>query len=107
MGGDVGWRGADPETTNPDGAGILVQMPDRFLRKAAKAAGIDLPAAGRYGAGLVFLPQDDRDREVVKDLIRRIAEEEGATVLGWRDVPTNHADVGASAVAVEPVFAQV
>ena len=92
------------EVNTGDGAGILLQMPDRFLRKVA---GVPLPAAGEYGSGLVFLPRDERDRQAVQDLIRRVVEEEGATVIGWRDVPTNDGPVGASAVAVEPVFRQL
>src|SRR5688572_1369364 len=71
--------GSDPETG--DGAGILVQMPDRFLRKVLPFA---LPAAGAYGAGLVFLPTDESARAGVREDVERIAGEEGLRVLGWR-----------------------
>jgi len=98
-------RGASGSEVNTgDGAGMLIQMPDTFLRKVA---GVPLPAAGTYGAGLVFLPQDASDRETVRNLVASIIESEGATLLGWRGVPTDDSTVGASAVAVEPVFEQV
>src|SRR5947207_14651787 len=72
------------EVNTGDGAGILMQTPDTFLRKVVS---FTLPAAGQYGAGLVFLPRDARDRDTIKNLIARIVEEEGQTLLGWRDVP--------------------
>jgi glutamate synthase (ferredoxin) len=92
------------EANTGDGAGILLQMPDAFLRKVAP---FELPAAGAYGAGLVFLPHDARDREAVRDLIARITAEEGQTLLGWRDVPTDNRLVGNSARKTQPVFQQV
>ena len=68
------------EANTGDGAGILVQMPDVFLRKTVS---FTLPAAGSYGAGLVFLPHQEKDREAIVALIGRIVDEEGATLLGW------------------------
>jgi glutamate synthase (NADPH) large chain len=94
--------GADPNTG--DGAGILVQMPDRFFRQVLT---FSLPAAGAYGAGLVFLPTDDRSRAEVRALVERITREEGLAVLGWRAVPTALDTVGATAAASAPVFEQV
>jgi glutamate synthase domain-containing protein 2/glutamate synthase domain-containing protein 1/glutamate synthase domain-containing protein 3 len=94
--------GSDPDTG--DGAGILVQMPDRFLRKALP---FTLPPAGAYGAGLVFLPADDQARDQLRALIERVTIEEGQTVLGWRPVPANLAKVGKTAAAAAPVFEQV
>jgi glutamate synthase (ferredoxin) len=92
------------EANTGDGAGILIQTPDAFLRKSVP---FTLPAAGAYGAGLVFLPHDERDRETVKKLIARITAEEGQALLGWRDVPTDNTLVGLSARKTQPVFAQV
>src|SRR5262245_53041428 len=89
------------EVNTGDGAGILVQLPDAFLRQVAPAP---LPPAGEYGVGLVFLPQAPEDRKTVQDLIARIIEEEGQQLIGWRNVPTDHSPVGPSAVRVEPVF---
>jgi glutamate synthase (NADPH/NADH) large chain len=97
-----GASGADPDTG--DGAGILVQMPDRFLRGAV---GFALPPAGAYGAGLVFLPHDAEARTALRGLIERIAGEEGQPVIGWRPVPANLAAIGRNAAAVAPVFEQV
>jgi glutamate synthase domain-containing protein 1 len=95
------------EANTGDGAGILIQMPDRFLRKEAQALGFALPGAGDYGAGLVFLPRDPGERHVIETLIRRILDEEHLTLLGWREVPTDDSMLGARAVASEPVFQQV
>jgi glutamate synthase (NADPH/NADH) large chain len=92
------------EANTGDGAGILIQTPDAFLRKVVSFA---LPPAGAYGAGLVFLPHEESDRDRIKDLIARIVEEEGQTLLGWRDVPTDNRLVGDSARATQPVFEQV
>ena len=95
------------EANTGDGAGILIQMPDRFLRGEAARLGIDLPAERGYGAGLVFLPRDPASREQIEALFERIVAEEGQCVLGWRDVPTDDSAVGASSVAVEPIFRQI
>jgi glutamate synthase domain-containing protein 1 len=66
-----------------------------------------LPPAGEYGVGLVFLPRDAADRAAAEQLVARIVAEEAQLLLGWRDVPTDDAAVGPSAVAVEPVFRQL
>jgi glutamate synthase (NADPH) large chain len=101
-------RGAfGSEDNTGDGAGILIQMPDRFLRKATLALGFTLPPAGQYGAGFVFLPREKGAREEICRLIERIVREEGQTVLGWRKVPTEDGLLGASAVAAEPMFEQL
>src|SRR5260221_7865559 len=71
------------EVNTGDGAGILMQTPDKFLRKVAPAA---LPPAGKYGVGLVFLPQAAADREAVERLIADIVADEGQCLIGWRDV---------------------
>ena len=94
--------GADAATG--DGAGILLQMPDRLLRKVLP---FELPAAGAYGAGLVFLPTDATARSTCKAVVERITEQEGLRVLGWREVPVNLGAIGRSAAAVAPSFAQV
>jgi glutamate synthase (ferredoxin) len=101
-------RGAcGSEQNTGDGAGILIQMPDRFLRKATATTSITLPAAGAYGAGLVFLPHDPGARATIEALFEQIVAEEGQRVLGWRDVPTDNRLVGASAAAAQPVFKHI
>src|ERR1044071_2294906 len=92
------------EANTGDGAGILIQTPDKFFRKVVP---FTLPEAGSYGAGLVFLPRDSRDRETIVNLIAAVVNEEGATLLGWRDVPSDNSLVGDSARATQPVFQQV
>jgi glutamate synthase (ferredoxin) len=92
------------EANTGDGAGILLQVPDRFLRNVAPFA---LPAEGEYGVGLVFLPREPHARDAVQRLLEQLVAEEGQQLLGWRDVPTDDREVGASAVAVEPVIRQV
>src|SRR5688572_5085272 len=88
------------EVNTGDGAGILVQMPDRFLRKETARLGFALPPPTEYGAGLVFLPRAAGEREAIQRLFESIVTEEGQRVLGWRDVPTDDRLLGASAVAV-------
>ena len=92
------------EANTGDGAGILLQIPDGFLRAVLP---FELPPLGTYGAGLVFLPHDAPSRNAVKGLIEKIAAEEGQHVLGWRDVPTDNGLIGDSAKAAQPVFEQV
>ncbi len=81
-----GATGAEADTG--DGAGILIQVPDRFLRAVAADHGITLPPAGAYAAGLAFLPADATDAEKAKAAIEAIVAEEGLRALGWRAVPT-------------------
>ncbi|HEY7870184.1 MAG TPA: hypothetical protein VIF59_13195, partial [Methylomirabilota bacterium] len=95
------------EVNTGDGAGILIQMPHRFLLRECAKVGIALPAPGHYGAGLVFLPHDPAERAECRAMLERIAAEEGQRVLGWRPVPTDSSPVGPSARAVEPVFEHV
>jgi glutamate synthase (NADPH/NADH) large chain len=96
-----GAQGADPDTG--DGAGITTQMPDEFLRAVA---GFELPPAGAYAAGLVFLPPA-ADREASRAAVDRIAAAEGLAVLGWRDVPHDPGRCGAGARAVLPGLTQL
>jgi glutamate synthase (NADPH/NADH) large chain len=97
-----GATGAEPDTG--DGAGVLLQVPDAFLRAAA---GFDLPPAGQYAVGLAFLPVEGDDRAKAVDAIERIAGEEGLTVLGWREVPVAPEMLGSSARATMPHFSQL
>src|SRR5205807_7579804 len=78
-------RGAQgAETNTGDGAGILLQVPDRFLRAVV---GFDLPPAGSYVTGIAFLPQEAAAADEAATTIEAIAAGEGFTTLGWRDVP--------------------
>src|SRR3954471_22031458 len=95
------------EANTGDGAGILIQMPDRFFRRETSRLGFTLPRERHYGAGVIFLPRDASRRAQIQTRFEEIIVEEGQRVLGWRDVPTDDSSVGPSAVAVEPYFRQL
>jgi glutamate synthase (ferredoxin) len=95
------------EANTGDGAGILMQMPHAFLKKVGAACGINLPAEGQYGAGVVFLPPEARERKECEQIFGKIVAEEGQHVIGWRDLPTNNSTLGATAKASEPFMRQV
>ncbi|RWZ61374.1 glutamate synthase large subunit [Labedella populi] len=87
-----------------DGAGILTQIPDDFLRAVTH---FDLPEIGRYAVGIAFLPTDRDERETLKARIAEIAEDESLRVLGWREVPTAPEHLGKLARAAMPAFEQL
>src|ERR1700692_2230923 len=85
-------RGAQgAEANSGDGAGILMQVPDQFLRAVVD---FDLPPRGAYGVGLTFLPIDATCAARATEAIEAIVREEGLRVLGWRDVPVDPSGVG-------------
>lgn len=103
-----GGCGCEPNTG--DGAGILVGMPDQFMRGIALSEfGINLPKAGLYSVGNVFLPRDASERDHCKKTMNRLVQSEGQTLLGWRAVPqaTDEADIGLAARSAEPVIEQI
>jgi glutamate synthase domain-containing protein 2/glutamate synthase domain-containing protein 1/glutamate synthase domain-containing protein 3 len=100
-----GATGSDPDTG--DGAGILIQLPDVFLRKVCSEVDIDLPEKGDYGAGLIFLPPLAEDRHIIENIIERVINDEGQKFLGFRDVPHNPETIGSVARSVMPKFKQV
>src|SRR5437870_1175535 len=95
------------EVNTGDGAGVLIQVPDHFLREVCAEQHIFLPPEGHYGTGLFFADHDKTARDYVMQMFAAIAWDEGCHVLGWRDVPTNNDDLGASALAAEPLIYQV
>ncbi len=97
--------GADPLAG--DGAGILLQVPDGFLRAECAELGIELPAAGDYAVGMIFLPRDQRTRAHSEAALQRTIAAEGQIVLGWRDVPTDGSCLGRSVRPSEPVIRQL
>ena len=99
-----GATGADPKTG--DGAGILVQIPHEFFNKVCHEHKINLPSKGAYGTGMVFLPTNKKENKFCKDAFRRIVEEEGQTILGWRKVPVDDSDIGKTAKLTEPIIEQ-
>ncbi len=98
--------GADP--LQGDGAGILIQIPDRFYREEMASLGVELPPAGEYGVGMVFLPQEAASRHACVEEIERSVKAEGQVILGWREVPVNHEmPMSPTVKAKEPVIRQV
>lgn len=101
-------RGASgAEENTGDGAGILVQIPHTFFKRECSVLGFKLPDEGDYGVGMIFA---QRYTDLRKDQIKafeKIVEEEGQTVLGWREVPIDKSSIGNSALAVMPRFIQV
>ncbi len=98
-------RGAtNAEPNVGDGAGILIQVPDRFLRAVVD---FDLPPAGAYATGVAFLPQDPEQESAAMAGIEKIAASEGLQVLGWREVPVDSSMIGRQAADAQPSFRQV
>lgn len=97
-----GAQGAEPRSG--DGAGILIQVPDEFLREAVD---FELPAPGSYATGIAFLPQSSKDAAAACAAVQKIAEAEGLQVLGWRSVPTDDSSLGALSRDAMPTFRQV
>ncbi|HEX2055797.1 MAG TPA: glutamate synthase large subunit, partial [Nitrospiraceae bacterium] len=100
-----GAQGCDPCTG--DGSGILLQVPHEFFKRAAKDLGLKLPGAGEYGVGMLFMPRDPDARKQCETLISGIVKEEGAKLIGWRDVPVKSDAIGTQARKTEPFMRQV
>jgi len=97
--------GCEPDSG--DGAGILVRLPDAFLRRKCAGLGITLPPLGQYGAANVFLPQDLVQRQECERIFEQIIGDYGMTVLGWRDVPVNNKSIGPTPKRCEPRIRQI
>uniref|UniRef100_UPI003D94C944 glutamate synthase large subunit n=1 Tax=Gordonia sp. B7-2 TaxID=3420932 RepID=UPI003D94C944 len=97
-----GAAGAEPNTG--DGAGIMIQVPDRFLREVVD---FELPVEGRYATGIAFLPQGAEDARQACAGVEKIVEAEGLSLLGWREVPTVDSSLGALARDAMPTFRQL
>jgi glutamate synthase domain-containing protein 2/glutamate synthase domain-containing protein 1/glutamate synthase domain-containing protein 3 len=100
-----GAAGCDPETG--DGAGILIQIPHAFFARECGELGINLPEPGAYGVAMCFLPVEKHNRLQCEGIFERIAQEEGCTVLGWRDTPVNGDAVGREARRSQPYIEQL
>ncbi|TML16078.1 MAG: glutamate synthase large subunit [Actinobacteria bacterium] len=97
-----GALGAD--TGTGDGAGILIQVPDRFFRAVVD---FELPPAGYYATGIAFLPQDEHEARQAIAQVEKIVKSEGLDVLGWREVPIDASVLGKGSSTTMPNFAQV
>ena len=98
--------GADP--LQGDGAGILIQIPDRLYREEMGTQGVTLPLPGEYGVGMVFMPKERASRLACEEEIERAVRGEGQVVLGWRDVPVaRDMPMSPTVKASEPVIRQI
>jgi glutamate synthase (NADPH/NADH) large chain len=100
-----GAAGCDPETG--DGAGILIQIPHAFFARDCAQLGMNLPDPGAYGVAMCFLPVEKHSRLRCEGVFERIAQEEGCTVLGWRDTPVNGDAIGREARNSQPYIEQL
>jgi glutamate synthase domain-containing protein 2/glutamate synthase domain-containing protein 1/glutamate synthase domain-containing protein 3 len=100
-----GAAGCDPETG--DGAGILIQIPHAFFARECAELGWKLPNEGEYGVAMCFLPVERHSRLQCEGVFERIAQEEGLTVLGWRDTPVNGDAIGREARRSQPYIEQL
>ncbi len=100
-----GGVGSDP--LSGDGAGILLQTPDRFLREVCGEIGLVLPEFGHYGVGMIYFPGDVRKREESRKVFNMEIESQGFELIGYRDLPRNRRCVGQTALAHEPKIEQV
>ncbi len=97
-----GASGSEPDSG--DGAGILIQIPDEFFRSVVD---FQLPENSFYAAGIVFLPQDEKEYKAAKKTISEVAKKENVTILGWRIVPINPVELGKTARSVMPRFEMI
>ncbi len=99
--------GADP--LMGDGAGIMVQIPHAFFVKEMAKQGVTLPAPGQYAVAFLFMPQNAELRLKMEKVVEKVIEDEGQTVLGWRDVPSDNSSLSKDPeiVATEPHHRQV
>ncbi|HOE95716.1 MAG TPA: glutamate synthase large subunit [Candidatus Sumerlaeota bacterium] len=95
------------DASTGDGAGILMQVPDLFLREVAVEAGFDLPDPGHYGVGMVFLPRKVDEANYCELAFESVIRRNGLRLVGWRDVPTDNRHIGRVAREGEPAIRQI
>ena len=100
-----GASGSDPKTG--DGAGITIQIPHKFFVRECTKLGFTLPPEGEYGVGMLFLPVEPQPRFECEAIIERIVQEEGLSMLGWRDTPLDADAIGRVARVSQPYIEQV
>lgn len=101
-------RGAlGAEETVGDGAGILTQLPHKFFQKECEKLHFVLPAPENYAVGMIFLPQNQEKRDQCEAKLKEVFEAENLTILGWRDVPFDNSNLGATSKNAQPFIRQV
>jgi glutamate synthase (NADPH/NADH) large chain len=105
---NLGHRGAcGCEENTGDGAGVMIQLPDAFLRSCIDGLGFTLPPVGDYGAGIIFLPPDPVQKAACEKVFEDAIRSNGQRLLGWRTVPTNNSGLGETARLSQPVMRMV
>ncbi len=105
---NIDHRGAvGAEINTGDGAGILMQIPHRFLKKVAATDNIVLPDGGQYGVGMIYSSPNAVERAAGRQAFEQVVMEEGLQVIGWRHVPTDNSSLGNTAKSSEPFMQQV
>ncbi|MDU2063966.1 MAG: glutamate synthase large subunit [Sporomusaceae bacterium] len=99
--------GAGADTNSGDGAGVLLQIPHKLFKHECTFLNIDLPPAGKYGVGMVFLPQEKELQKQCEEKLGKIIAEQGQKLLGWRTVPCDTSMIGETAKAAQPTIRQV
>ncbi len=99
--------GQGSETNSGDGAGILLQIPHKFLKKEALKKNITLPESGDYGVGMAFFSPEPGERQQAEEVLENIIKEEGQKLIGWRTVPVDNTLLGEAARSTQPVIRQV
>ncbi len=99
--------GQGAETNTGDGAGILMQIPHTFFEKECAKLNINLPSAGQYGVGMLFLPNDAAKRQGCRQILEQVIQKEGQILLGWREVPVEDSMIGETAKLAQPYIVQV
>ncbi len=98
-------RGAiGAEKNTGDGAGILMQIPDKLYRDSVA---FDLPPAGYYATGIAFLPQDLKQTEIAVKQLEKLADEEDLEIIGWREFPVDTNGIGLPAKEAMPYMKQI
>ena len=90
-----------------DGGGLLLQIPDDFLRQVCSEQNLKLPPSGKYGVGMFFMPQDEAAIERCKQSVQKIVESESCKLLGWRNVPCNGDSLGEISRLTQPTVHQL
>lgn len=99
--------GCSADQDSGDGAGLMTAIPWELFTPWFAAQGISAPEVDRIGVGMVFLPQEPEVAAIARQLVERIATEEGMTVLGWRVVPVHPDKLGIQAKENQPQIEQV
>jgi len=89
-----------------DGCGLLLQMPDDFMRRIA-LDNFSEELTESYGVGMVFLSQDEDKAAHSRNVLNQAIEDNGLEVVGWREVPVDPSCLGPIGANCQPRIEQV